>query len=51
MGDPVMELGIQLLFFDSSVRPVRTRQLWRLPWHREFDREHHARVRFPSWMP
>lgn len=43
--------GVQVLFFDSSVRPVRTRQLWRLAWHREFNRDHHARVRFPDWMP
>jgi prepilin-type N-terminal cleavage/methylation domain-containing protein/prepilin-type processing-associated H-X9-DG protein len=43
--------GIQMLFFDGSVRAVRTRQLWRLPWHREFNREHHIQVRFPGWMP
>ncbi len=43
--------GIQLLFFDGSARAVRTRQLWRLPWHREFNREHYGKVRFPGWMP
>ena len=43
--------GIQVLFFDTSVRPVRTRQLWRLPWHRAFDRDYASTRTFPEWMP
>jgi hypothetical protein len=43
--------GSQLLFFDTSARPVRTRQLWSLPWHRTFDVTYADRViRFPDWM-
>lgn len=43
--------GSQLVFFDGSARAVRTRGLWQLPWHRQFDVEYHRRVRFPAWMP
>ncbi|MFM7102352.1 MAG: hypothetical protein ACKO3N_14405 [Verrucomicrobiota bacterium] len=43
--------GIQLVFFDGSARAVRTRGLWQLPWHRQFDVEYHRRLRFPAWMP
>ncbi len=42
--------GIQVLFFDGSVRPVRTRALWQLRWHREFDTAQAGRIRFPAWM-
>jgi len=42
--------GINLLFFDSSVRPVRAKDLWKLKWHREFDVDYYARVKFPAWM-
>jgi len=43
--------GSQLLFFDTSVRPVHTRELWSLPWHRTFDVTYADRaIRFPDWM-
>ena len=42
--------GINLVFFDGSARYTRARDLWKMPWHREFDVTHYARVRFPDWM-
>lgn len=42
--------GTQWVFFDGSARFSRTRDLWKLPWHREFDVGHHTRLRFPAWM-
>lgn len=42
--------GINVLFFDSSVRYQQARDLWKLPWHRQFDENHHMRLRFPSWI-
>jgi len=46
--------GINLVFFEGSVRPVRTRMLWRLEWHRAFDITYADRQGprfFPGWMP
>ena len=43
--------GVQWVFFDGSARSVRTRRLWGLPWHREYDRDRAAKVRLPAWMP
>lgn len=42
--------GSNLLFFDNSVRMVRTRALWNLPWNKEFDLTYSSRVVFPAWM-
>ncbi len=45
--------GIQVLTFDGSARYRRVRELWTLPWHREFDADFAARQSptfFPTWM-
>jgi len=44
--------GIQLTFFDGSARYQRARDLWSLPWHREFDTTFAASRAnfFPAWM-
>ena len=44
--------GIQLLFFDGGARYWRTRDLWLLPWSREFDITYAASRAnfFPAWM-
>jgi len=42
--------GINVLFFDGSVRYSRARDLWKMPWHREFDVTYYAKVKFPDWM-
>jgi prepilin-type N-terminal cleavage/methylation domain-containing protein/prepilin-type processing-associated H-X9-DG protein len=42
--------GINLVFFDGSARYSRVRDLWTMPWHREFDVTYSARIRFPDWM-
>jgi prepilin-type N-terminal cleavage/methylation domain-containing protein/prepilin-type processing-associated H-X9-DG protein len=45
--------GIQISFFDGSARWVRTRHLWRLPWHNAFDinyADNQGASFFPAWM-
>jgi prepilin-type N-terminal cleavage/methylation domain-containing protein/prepilin-type processing-associated H-X9-DG protein len=42
--------GINLVFFDGSVRYYRARDLWSLRWHREFDVSYHTNISFPDWM-
>jgi prepilin-type N-terminal cleavage/methylation domain-containing protein/prepilin-type processing-associated H-X9-DG protein len=45
--------GIHLLFFDGSVRPKKPKELWSLPWSREFDVTFADNVGpgfFPGWM-
>lgn len=45
--------GIQLLFFDSSARFSRARDLWSMPWHKQFDVNYAANQGpnfFPAWM-
>lgn len=42
--------GINLLFFDGSVRYSSARGLWNLPWHREYDVSSAGRLTFPDWM-
>ena len=32
--------GVNLCFFDGSVRKLRARKLWSLRWHRTFDPTH-----------
>ena len=42
----------EVLFMDASVRHTPVRDLWKLLWHREWDRgAWGTRVQFPSWMP
>jgi prepilin-type N-terminal cleavage/methylation domain-containing protein/prepilin-type processing-associated H-X9-DG protein len=43
--------GINILFFDSSVRYTRAKDLWQLPWHKDYDDALAAQGRsFPDWM-
>jgi prepilin-type processing-associated H-X9-DG protein len=42
--------GINVLFFDGSVRRARIKELWQLPWHRQFDVNYAPRIQFPAWM-
>jgi len=42
--------GINLVFFDGSVRYRQARDLWALPWHREFDVNFYHKMTFPGWM-
>jgi prepilin-type N-terminal cleavage/methylation domain-containing protein/prepilin-type processing-associated H-X9-DG protein len=46
--------GINLVTFDGSVRSRRTRDLWRLYWHNQFDitwADRQGPSFFPAWMP
>jgi prepilin-type processing-associated H-X9-DG protein len=40
--------GVNILFFDSSVRNTRARDLWGLPWHKNYTPA--ANILFPEWM-
>jgi len=42
--------GVNVLFFDSSVRNVRAKDLWGLPWNRQYDINNATNITFPSWM-
>jgi prepilin-type N-terminal cleavage/methylation domain-containing protein/prepilin-type processing-associated H-X9-DG protein len=43
--------GVNILFFDSSVRSSRAKDLWSLPWNKEFDVNSAAQnISFPDWM-
>ena len=42
--------GVNVLFFDSSVRYSRVRDLWGLRWHKEYDVNAAANMVFPGWM-
>ena len=44
--------GVNVLFFDASVRSSRVRRLWELSWNRAFDTAHAYRINgfFPSWV-
>ena len=42
--------GVNVLFFDSSVRNTRAKDLWGLPWNRQYDLNAAANITFPSWM-
>jgi prepilin-type N-terminal cleavage/methylation domain-containing protein/prepilin-type processing-associated H-X9-DG protein len=41
--------GVNILFFDGSVRYSRTKDLWQLPWHAGYD-VNAVRTTFPGWM-
>ncbi|HTI69368.1 MAG TPA: type II secretion system protein [Candidatus Limnocylindria bacterium] len=43
--------GNNTLFMDGSAHSTRTRDLWKLKWHREWDTEAWAtKVQFPAWI-
>jgi prepilin-type N-terminal cleavage/methylation domain-containing protein/prepilin-type processing-associated H-X9-DG protein len=42
--------GVNLLYFDASVRNTRAKDLWSLPWHREYDVAAASKIVFPAWM-
>jgi prepilin-type processing-associated H-X9-DG protein len=42
--------GVNVLFFDSSARNVRAKDLWGLPWSRQYDATAAAGITFPDWM-
>jgi len=42
--------GVNSLFFDGSVRHLRVKDLWSLPWHKEYDVNAAASMVFPGWM-
>jgi prepilin-type N-terminal cleavage/methylation domain-containing protein/prepilin-type processing-associated H-X9-DG protein len=42
--------GVNVLFFDSSVRYSRAKDLWSLSWHREYDVNAVTNIVFPDWM-
>jgi prepilin-type N-terminal cleavage/methylation domain-containing protein/prepilin-type processing-associated H-X9-DG protein len=42
--------GVNVLFFDSSVRNVRAKDLWGLPWNRQYDINAAMNITFPAWM-
>ena len=42
--------GVNVLYFDSSVRNTRAKDLWVLQWHRNYDSSAAAGVVFPDWM-
>jgi prepilin-type processing-associated H-X9-DG protein len=41
--------GVNILYFDSSVRYTRANHLWQLPWHKDWDYTN-AVSSFPDWM-
>ena len=40
--------GVNILYFDSSVRNTRVTDLWGLPWHRDYTNA--SGIAFPGWM-
>jgi prepilin-type N-terminal cleavage/methylation domain-containing protein/prepilin-type processing-associated H-X9-DG protein len=42
--------GVNVLFFDGSVRNARAKDLWRFPWHRQYDASASGSIAFPGWM-
>jgi prepilin-type N-terminal cleavage/methylation domain-containing protein/prepilin-type processing-associated H-X9-DG protein len=42
--------GVNILYFDSSVRNTRAKDLWGLPWCRNYDVSQSAGIVFPDWM-
>jgi prepilin-type N-terminal cleavage/methylation domain-containing protein/prepilin-type processing-associated H-X9-DG protein len=42
--------GVNVQFFDGSVRRVRTRDLWGLPWNNQYDVSAATNITFPGWM-
>ncbi len=42
--------GVNVLFFDSSVRYSRAKDLWSLSWSKDYDPSAASQVPFPQWM-
>ena len=43
--------GVNILFFDSSVSYTRAKDLWALPWHKNYDVNAAVQgIGFPDWM-
>jgi prepilin-type processing-associated H-X9-DG protein len=42
--------GVNLLFFDGSARYTRAKDLWSLPWSRQYDLTAASSTAFPGWM-
>lgn len=42
--------GIQMVFFDFSVRHLRVRELWKMKWHRKFNQNASYAWPFPAWI-
>jgi prepilin-type N-terminal cleavage/methylation domain-containing protein/prepilin-type processing-associated H-X9-DG protein len=42
--------GINVLYFDGSVRFTEAKALWMLPWNQGYDMNAAASVQFPDWM-
>ena len=42
--------GINITYFDTSVRYSTAKGLWKLPWHKNFNTSLGARRKFPDWM-
>ncbi len=43
--------GTQLVFFDGSARKMKPKDLWKLPWHKDFDVNYPYPSNFyPAWM-
>ncbi|MDB6018059.1 MAG: type secretion system protein [Pedosphaera sp.] len=42
--------GVNILFFDSSVHYTRARDLWGLPWYKDYDVSKLPNITFPDWM-
>jgi prepilin-type N-terminal cleavage/methylation domain-containing protein/prepilin-type processing-associated H-X9-DG protein len=42
--------GVNVLFFDSSVRYSRAKDLWGLAWHKKYDVNAALKTVFPDWM-
>jgi prepilin-type N-terminal cleavage/methylation domain-containing protein/prepilin-type processing-associated H-X9-DG protein len=42
--------GVNIVFLDGSVRHARARDLWQLPWHKNWNYAAVAGLVFPGWM-
>jgi prepilin-type processing-associated H-X9-DG protein len=42
--------GVNVLYFDGSVRNTRAKDLWSLPWHQNYHVAAAGRIVFPDWM-
>jgi prepilin-type processing-associated H-X9-DG protein len=42
--------GVNVLFFDGSVRLSRAKDLWVLLWNRQYDVNAVTNIVFPDWM-
>jgi len=42
--------GVNILFFDASVHYSRAKDLWQLPWHKNWDSGVASQITIPAWM-